>query len=629
MRLDRKTQLSIAYAILFLLLLMVMHGYLDGKVETAKYSDFRKWVVDGRVAEVWVGTDDISGKYYDETGGGTRSFTVPKMEDPGLVELLQKHVPEYTGKNEQTWLTQLLGYVLPAVFFVGIWLFMARRISGGSGGLMSIGKSKAKVYMEKGTGITFADVAGIDEAKEELEEVVEFLKTPERFQSLGGKIPRGVLLVGSPGTGKTLLAKAVAGEASVPFFSISGSNFVEMFVGVGAARVRDLFEQAKKHAPAIIFIDELDALGKARGVGGFGGHDEREQTLNQLLTELDGFDTNAGIILMAATNRPEILDPALLRPGRFDRTVTVDRPDVKGREAILRIHAKDVKLDGDVDLHRMAVRTPGFAGADLANIINEAALLAARRNKLAITMDELNEAVERAVGGLERKSRVLNDKERRIVAYHEAGHAIVGELVDDANPVQKISIIPRGVAALGYTLNTPLEDRYLLTKDELLGRICGLLGGRAAEEIIFDDVSTGAANDLVRATQLAESMVKEYGMSDAMGLVAHREERNQNQFLGMPTGDRSYSEETARRIDAEVAALIKAAYERAKGVLETHREALEDVVKVLFEREIMEGDELRQLLGKPVGDADGTPSGDAGDGAPPPPAPEAHTDAPT
>ena len=598
MRLDRKTQLSIAYAILTILLLLVMQSYFEGQVDTVKYSEFRSWVVEGRVAEAYIGSDDISGKYFDEQGQGTRSFTVTRLPDDELIALMQEHVPMYTGKRENTLLTSLLGWILPAVFFVGIWMFMAKRMGGGSGGLMSIGKSKAKVYMEKGTGITFDDVAGIDEAKEELEEVVEFLKTPERFQALGGKIPRGVLLVGAPGTGKTLLAKAVAGEAGVPFFSISGSDFVEMFVGVGAARVRDLFEQAKKHAPAIIFIDELDALGKARGVGGFGGHDEREQTLNQLLTELDGFELNAGIILMAATNRPEILDAALLRPGRFDRTVTVDRPDVKGREAILRIHAREAKLSDEVDLHRMAVRTPGFAGADLANIINEAALLAARRNKDSISMDELNEAVERAVAGLERKSRVLNEKERRVVAYHEAGHAIVGELLDKANPVEKISIIPRGIAALGYTMNTPAEDRYLMTKAELLDTTCGLLGGRAAEEIVFSEVTTGASNDLQRATSIAESMVKEYGMSETLGLVAHREERGQNQFLGMGSNDRPFSEETARSIDSEVALIISQSYERAKDVLVENRQALEDVVKVLFEEEIMEGDQLRKILGK-------------------------------
>ena len=606
MKLDRRTQLSIAYAILTVLLLLVMQSYLDGQVQNISYSEFRNLVAQGAVHELSIGSESITGKVYSEEG--EQSFVVTRVEDPGLVERLDESGVVYSGKVESTWFTTLLSWILPAVIFVGIWMIMARRMGGGSGGLMSIGKSKAKVYMEKGTGITFDDVAGIDEAKEELEEVVEFLKTPERFQALGGRIPRGVLLVGPPGTGKTLLAKAVAGQAEVPFFSISGSDFVEMFVGVGAARVRDLFEQAKKHAPAIIFIDELDALGKARGVGSFGGHDEREQTLNQLLTELDGFETNVGIILMAATNRPEILDPALLRPGRFDRTVTVDRPDVKGREAILGIHAKEAKLSEEVDLKKVAVRTPGFAGADLANVINEAALLAARRDKQSITMDELSEAVERAVAGLERKSRVLNEKERRIVAYHEAGHAIVGEVLENANPVQKISIIPRGVGALGYTLNMPTEDRYLMTKEELLDNTCALLGGRAAEEIVFAEISTGASNDLQKATQIAESMVKEYGMSDAVGLVAHREDRQQ-QFMGMPNGDRNYSEDTAKQIDQEVARIIDESYLRAKDVLVDHRNVLEEVVKVLFEKEIMEGEELRMFLGGANAEAEAETTG--------------------
>jgi cell division protease FtsH len=601
MKVDRKAQLSIAYALLTLLIVVAMQGYLVGQRDKVDYSQFRQWVDEGLVKECAIDAVTIRGKTVIQ--GQERSFETTRVEDSGLVDLLVRNNVQFSGEVENTWFTTLMSWVVPALIFVGIWMYMARRMGGGSGGLMSIGKSKAKVYMEKGTGITFADVAGIDEAKEELQEVVEFLKTPARFQALGGRIPRGVLLVGPPGTGKTLLAKAVAGEAGVPFFSISGSDFVEMFVGVGAARVRDLFDQAKKHAPAIIFIDELDALGKARGVGSFGGHDEREQTLNQLLTELDGFGSNAGVILMAATNRPEILDPALLRPGRFDRTVMVDRPDVRGRDAILRIHAREVKLAQEVDLHQVAVRTPGFAGADLANVINEAALLAARRDKHEITMSELTEAVERAVGGLERKSRVLNEKERRIVAYHEAGHAIVGEMLPQANPVQKISIIPRGVAALGYTMNMPTEDRYLMTREELLDNTCALLGGRAAEEIVFKEVSTGAANDLQRATQIAESMVKEYGMSEQLGLVAHREERAP-QFLGMPSGDRQYSEETARRIDVEVARIIGEGYARAKVVLGDQRDALERVVAVLFEKEIMEGEELRQLLGK------ATPAGD-------------------
>jgi cell division protease FtsH len=591
MKVDKKTHLTIAYLILTVLLLLFMHNYLGNPVETIPYSQFRKKVTEGKVAECVIGTEAISGKLLPPEGG----FVTTRVEDPELVSVLMANGVEINGAQENTWLTTLLSWILPAVFFVGIWMFMARRLGGGSGGLMSIGKSKAKVYMEKGTGITFEDVAGIDEAKEELQEVVEFLKTPARFQALGGRIPRGVLLVGSPGTGKTLLAKAVAGEAGVPFFSLTGSDFVEMFVGVGAARVRDLFDQAKKHAPAIVFIDELDALGKARGVSSFGGHDEREQTLNQLLAELDGFDTNVGIILMGATNRPEILDPALLRPGRFDRMVTVDRPDKKGREAILKIHSRGVKLSADANLHDLASRTPGFAGADLANVINEAALLAARRGNQEITKDELAEAVERAVAGLQRKSRVLNEKERRIVAYHEAGHAIVGEVLPNANPVIKISIIPRGVAALGYTMNMPTEDRYLMTRQELIDNACALLAGRASEEIVFGEVSTGAANDLQRATQIAENMVKEYGMSQALGLVSHREERNP-QFLGMAAADRNYSEDTARQIDAEVRQIIANCYERSKQLLVEHRPVLEQVVQILWEKETMEGEELRRLL---------------------------------
>ena len=595
MKLEKKTQLSIAYAVLTLLLILSLQNYFDNQVETLPYSQFREWVKSGQVIECTFSGEFIHGRA--QVNDQEISFRTAFIDDPELIGLLEEHQVEFTRRPSNNWFTQLLSWILPALIFVGIWLFIARRLSGGTGGLMSIGKSKAKVYMERGTGITFDDVAGIDEAKEELLEIVEFLRTPERFQALGGRIPRGVLLVGSPGTGKTLLAKAVAGEASVPFFSLSGSDFVEMFVGVGAARVRDLFDQAKKHAPAIIFIDELDALGKARGGGSLGGHDEREQTLNQLLTELDGFDTNAGVIIMAATNRPEILDPALLRPGRFDRTVAVDRPDVKGRTAILQIHAKEVKLAPDVDLHKLAVRTPGFAGADLANVVNEAALLAARRDKNSITMSELEEAVERSVAGLERKSRVLNEKERRIVAYHEAGHAIVGEVLPEANPVQKISIVSRGIAALGYTLNMPLEDRYLMTKEELEDSLAAILGGRAAEEIVFGEISTGAANDLQQATQMAERMVKEFGMSQRIGLVAHRADRSQ-QMLGMIPADRAYSDETAKLIDEEIKGIIGAGYVRAKALLTEHRQALEDVVEILFENEVMDGDQLRNLLEK-------------------------------
>ena len=596
MKIDKKTQLSLAYVVLFVLLVLYVQNSFVSPVQELDYGQFREWVEVGKVQECTITGETIRG--VSDEGP---FITVRVDPDPGLIEFLRKYGVSFKGEKEH-WLTSLLGWLLPILIFFGIWMFMARRMGGGSGGLMSIGKSKAKVYMEKGTGLTFNDVAGIDEAKEELEEVVEFLQTPARFQALGGRIPRGVLLVGPPGTGKTLLAKAVAGEAEVPFFSISGSDFVEMFVGVGAARVRDLFEQAKKHAPAIIFIDELDALGKARGAGSFGGHDEREQTLNQLLTELDGFDTNGGIILMAATNRPEILDPALLRPGRFDRTVSVDRPDVKGREAILNIHAKDAKLAESVSLQKLAVRTPGFAGADLANVINEAALLAARRNKSAITMEELDEAVERTMAGLERKSRVLSEGERRVVAYHEAGHAIVGEVLPHANPVQKISIVSRG-AALGYVLHMPTEDRYLKSKDEILDEICMALGGRVAEEIVFEGVTSGAANDLQRATQLAERMVKEFGMSERLGLVSHKEERNQ-QFLGMGANDRQYSEETAREIDKEIARIMRESKDRAREVLNERRNILDDLVEILFKNEVMDGDELRDLLNRTNGEAE-------------------------
>ena len=599
MKIDKKTQLSLAYVLLFVLLILYVQNFFVSQVQEVKYGQFREWVEQGKVREATITNDAIRGES-DDYG----SFATVRVEpDLGLVDLLDEHGVDYKGEKEH-WFASLLGWVLPVFVFLGIWMFMARRMGGGSGGLMSIGKSKAKVYMEKGTGITFGDVAGIDEAKEELEEVVEFLKTPERFQALGGRIPRGVLLIGPPGTGKTLLAKAVAGEAEVPFFSISGSDFVEMFVGVGAARVRDLFEQAKKHAPAIIFIDELDALGKARGASSIGGHDEREQTLNQLLTELDGFDTNAGVILMAATNRPEILDPALLRPGRFDRTVTVDRPDVRGREAILKIHAVDAKLATEVNLHKLAVRTPGFAGADLANVINEAALLAARREKQAITMDELDEAVERTVAGLEKKSRVLSDTERSSIAYHEAGHAIVGELLPKANPVQKISIVSRG-RALGYVLNMPTEDRYTMSREELLDTICMSLGGRAAEVVVFGETWTGAENDLSKATEMAEKMVKEYGMSDRVGLVAHTEDRNQS-YLGVPAQGRLYSEKTAQLIDEEIARIIEENFQRAKDILYERREELDRLVEILLEKEVLDGDELRVLLGKPPTDGDDT-----------------------
>ena len=471
-----------------------------------------------------------------------------------------------------------------------------RRMGGGPQGVLSVGKAKVKIYAEKEINVTFDDVAGIDEAKAELEEIVEFLRDPGKFQKLGGKIPKGVLLLGAPGTGKTLLARAVAGEAGVPFFSMSGSEFVEMFVGVGAARVRDLFGQAKDHAPCIIFVDELDALGKARGLNPIGGHDEREQTLNQLLVEMDGFDPRAGVIIMAATNRPEILDPALLRPGRFDRHVAIDKPDIRGREAILRVHAKEVKLGSDVDLKKIAAMTPGFVGADLANLINEAALIAARRNREEVTMADFQEAADRIIGGLEKRNRAMNAKEKEIVAYHESGHALVAMVLPNTDPVSKISIIPRGIAALGYTQQLPTEDMYLMTRDELLDRLKVLLGGRVSEEIIFGDISTGAQNDLQRATDIARSMIMEYGMSEKLGPLTYvREPRSAHLDLGLGSREREFSEQTAQKIDEEIAGIIDETHQDVRQILTDQRNMLEKLAKILLEKESLDGEELKKF----------------------------------
>ncbi|MGH7220721.1 MAG: ATP-dependent zinc metalloprotease FtsH, partial [Nitrospiraceae bacterium] len=511
---------SILYVFLAIFAVILVHDFIVAvqKVEELPYSEFRTLVAAGKVAEVTVTQQRLTGKLKLEEGTkGQKLFTTVRVEDPDLIKELNERNITFSGVIESTFLRDLLSWVVPALVFVGIWLFAIRRFGQGQqGGFMTVGKSKAKIYVEQDIKVTFADVAGVDEAKEELREVIEFLQTPEKFTRLGGKIPKGILLVGPPGTGKTLLARAVAGEAGVTFFSISGSEFVEMFVGVGAARVRDLFDQAKVKAPCIIFIDELDALGKARGMGPM-AHEEREQTLNQLLVEMDGFDPRIGVILMAATNRPEILDPALLRAGRFDRQVLVDRPDKIGRLAILRVHAKKVTLGSDADLEVIAGMTPGFSGADLANIINEATLLAVRRNKEQVGLPELQEAVERVVAGLEMKNRVLNKMEKERVAHHEVGHALVALSFPGADPIQKISIIPRGIAALGYTLQLPTEDRFLMTKTELENKIAVFLGGRIAEELIFSEASTGAQNDLVKATDIAKSMVKSYGMSDKLG----------------------------------------------------------------------------------------------------------------
>jgi cell division protease FtsH len=596
----RKFHFSFWYFLMALFLLSLIHDYyLARQVETIPYSTFRQLANEGKVKELVLKTDQITGTLTQtKEGQKDQPFVTVRVNDPDLVTLLdQKHI-QYTGAIESKWLGTVLSWVLPLVFFLLIWKFLIGRMAGGPQGVLSVGKARAKIYAEQEVQVRFDDVAGIDEAKQELAEIVEFLKTPEKFTRLGGKIPKGVLLVGAPGTGKTLLAKAVAGEAGVPFFSISGSDFVEMFVGVGAARVRDLFAQAKGHAPCIIFIDELDALGKARGMNPMGGHDEREQTLNQLLVEMDGFDSNSGVIIMAATNRPEILDPALLRPGRFDRHVAIDRPDVRGREAILKIHSRDVTLAEDADLARVAALTPGFAGADLANLVNEAALLAARQNKKSVGMAEFQDAIDRIVGGLEKKNRVMNQKEKRIVAYHESGHALVAMSVPTADPVNKVTIIPRGIAALGYTQQLPTEDRYLMTREELLDRLSVLLGGRVAEELVFGDISTGAQNDLQRATDIARSMVAEYGMSEKMGLVTYtREKRPLYLETGMASSAREYSDETAQLIDAEVARLMNEAHDRVRKILSEKREQLELLTRTLLTKETILGDEVREILG--------------------------------
>jgi cell division protease FtsH len=496
------------------------------------------------------------------------------------------------------WLPELLGWVIPLLFLVGIWGFFFRRMSGAEGGVMSFARSKAKIYADDEVKVRFLDVAGVEEAKDELKEIVEFLQNPKKYTNLGGRIPKGVLLVGPPGTGKTLLARAVAGEAHVPFFSMSGSEFVEMFVGVGAARIRDLFQQAEAKAPCIVFIDELDALGKARTQSPFGSHEEREQTLNQLLAEMDGFDSRKGVIIMGATNRPEVLDPALLRPGRFDRQVLVDKPDVKGREAILRIHVKGVKVGPDVDLKVIAQRTAGFAGADLANLVNEAALLAARFDKPYVDRLDFDSAIDRLIAGLEKK-RVMSDKERRIVAYHESGHAIVASVLPGLDPVHKISIVQRGFGALGYTMQLPLEDRYLMTRGDLYSQLAVLLGGRTAEEIALGEISTGAQNDLQRATDMARAMVTEWGMSDEMGAINY-DVNKRGRFLdiGMPPERGLYGEETAQKIDAEIKRILNDAHNTARRILTEQRQKLESVTHRLLEIEVMEGDELRTMLGE-------------------------------
>jgi cell division protease FtsH len=563
--------------------------------QTIDYSQFKTLLAQGRINEVAVGKEAITGKYLDGENKDVVFHTI-RVDDPKLAEELQSQKVTFRGEADTRWVTELLTWVIPFLLILALWIFLFRRMGGAEGGIMSFARSRAKIYAEDDVKVAFVDVAGVDEAEEELREIVEFLKNPRKYTTLGGRIPKGVLLVGPPGTGKTLLARAVAGEAKVPFFSLSGSEFVEMFVGVGAARVRDLFRQAEARAPCIVFIDELDALGKVRQQSPMGGHEEREQTLNQLLAEMDGFDSKKGVIIMAATNRPEVLDPALLRPGRFDRQVLVDKPDVKGREAILAIHVKLVKLSDNVDLKVIAARTAGFVGADLANLVNEAALLAARRDKTAVERSDFDEAIDRVIAGLEKK-RVMTVRERRIVAFHESGHAIVATVLPGVDPVHKVSIVQRGFGALGYTMQLPTEDRYLMSKTDLEYRLTVLLGGRTAEAIVFEEVSTGAQNDLLRATDIARAMVTEFGMSEAIGPVNHEGHRRST-FIEMPFAPErgAYAEETARVIDGEVKRLITTAEDRARRILSERRDVLDVLSARLLEKEVVEGEELRQLL---------------------------------
>jgi cell division protease FtsH len=603
---NKQTRFHVIYWIIAFFGVIAIQHYIGAATQVAQipYSQFQQLLRDGKVAEVGVSDRFVQGRL-KEPLDGKKAFVTTRVE-PELARELQQHGVTYTGQVENTFLRDLLSWVIPVLLFFGLWMYLGQKAAG-AGGLMQVGRSRAKIYVEANTGVTFADVAGVDEAKDELREIIDFLKNPQEYGRLGGRMPKGVLLVGPPGTGKTLLAKAVAGEAKVPFFSISGSEFVEMFVGVGAARVRDLFEQARQKAPAIIFIDELDALGRARGLYAYGGHDEKEQTLNQLLVEMDGFDSSTGLVLLAATNRPEILDPALLRAGRFDRQVLVDRPDKKGRVEVLKVHTRKVKLAPEVDLEKVAALTPGFTGADLANLVNEAALLATRRRATAITMNDFNEAVERIIAGLEKRNRILNPKEREVVAHHEMGHALVGLALPGVEQVHKVSIIPRGVGALGYTIQRPTEDRFLMTREELENKMCALLGGRAAEWIVYGHLSTGAADDLRKVTDIARSMVTRYGMSNRLGPVSY--DREPRSFLA--TGDapapflreKDFGEATSDAIDKEVRALVEAAFTRAVEILESRRGALERGARLLLEKETLDEAELAELAGAPDGEA--------------------------
>jgi len=605
MKPDPKTQWHIGYWLLALLALLSLQSLWQARtaVEVVPYSEFQQALRDGRIAEVMIGDTTVTGVLRTPDPGGRTALVANRVE-PQLVERLEAHGVRYTRVVGGTLLRDLLSWIVPAVVFIGLWFFLIRYLAekqgmgGMGGGFMSIGKSRAKVYVQHDTGVTFADVAGVDEAKAELQEIVAFLKDPRGYGRLGARMPKGVLLVGPPGTGKTLIARAVAGEAGVPFYSISGSEFVEMFVGVGAARVRDLFEQARAKAPAIIFIDELDALGRARSIANpMGGHDEREQTLQQLLVELDGFDSSSGLVLLAATNRPEILDPALLRAGRFDRQVLVDRPDRAGRLAILRVHVKKVRLAAGVDLEQVAQLTTGFSGADLANLVNEAALAATRRNAGEVALQDFTTAVERIVAGLEKRNRVLNPREREVVAYHEMGHALIALALPGSGAVHKVSIIPRGIGALGYTIQRPTEDRFLMTREELEHKIMILLGGRAAEKLVFGHLSTGAADDLAKVTDIARDMVTRFGMVEELGYVAY--DAQPPRFLDVPSmmapGGSPPSQATQQRIDEAVRAIVMGAFERAIGLLREHRALLETSARELLAHETLDEEALRAL----------------------------------
>ena len=603
MDMEKKQQINLTYALIAFLLLLIFQSWLavQQQVETIPYSEFEALIEDGAIEELRVSENFVEGRLRRPTEAGATHFRTTRVE-MDMAEWLRDRDVRFAGEIESTFLRDLLSWIIPIALIIGLWFFMIRRFAEkqGFGGLMQVGKSKAKIYVEKDTKVSFADVAGVDEAKEELLEIVNFLKDPDTYGRLGARIPKGILLVGPPGTGKTLIARAVAGEAGVPFFSISGSEFVEMFVGVGAARVRDLFEQAGKSKPCIIFIDELDALGRARSAGqyGGGGHDEKEQTLNQLLAELDGFDPSEGIVLLGATNRPEILDPALLRAGRFDRQVLVDRPDKSGRLQILKVHIKKIKkLGQDVKLDQVAALTPGFSGADLANLVNEAALLATRRRAEAVSMDDFNNAIERIIAGLEKKSRILHPKERKVVAYHEMGHALVAATLPTTDPVHKVSIIPRGIGALGYTIQRPEEERYLMTTQELEEKMAVLMGGRAAEHVVFGEISTGAADDLDKISDIARHMVTRYGMDAATHQVVYDPQRQS--FLGengMPVArPRNYSEETAREIDLAIRKLVEAAFEQAVAILEERRDELDEGAELLLDRETVTSAEFPML----------------------------------